>query len=345
MAIKDIGIGIIGCGRIARGVHLPAYRTAGYKVVAAAEVRQDALDEVRSTFNIPHLYTDYQELLKRDDVQVVDVAVPSPQHVEVATEVVKAGKHAWVQKPFSYSLAGVRKLVALAKRRGVILGVNQNSNWAPGFVVAKKFLDAGFIGEPFLCTIENRNLVDITDRYYKDLDRFVIIEMAIHHIDLVRHWFGDPAYVYATATKDPVQAMKGEKSAFITLEYKSAMRVLLIEDWSMRGSKEDAHPMEKIVVDGTKGRIVAKSEWVEVYSERLPSPPTGTAKGVFRPAVQGKWFPDAFGASMGEMLSAVAEGRQPLTSGADNIRSLQVVFAAYKSIEQKRAVRPSEIQG
>jgi predicted dehydrogenase len=136
--------------------------------------------------------------------------------------------------------------------------------------------------------------------------------------------------------------MKGEKSAFITLEYDGPMRVLLIEDWSLRGTREDAHPMEKIVINGTKGRIVAKSEWVEVYSECLP-PPTGTLRGVLRPPVQGKWFPDAFAGSMGEMLSAVAEGREPLTSGADNIKSLQVAFAAYQSIKEKRAVRPSEI--
>jgi predicted dehydrogenase len=265
--------------------------------------------------------------------------------VAVATDVVLAGKHAWVQKPFSYDIAGVRKLVALARRKKVTLGVNQNSNWAPGFLVAKKFMDAGFIGQPFLCTIENRNLVDIKDRYYKDLDRFVIIEMGIHHIDLVRHWFGAPVLVYASATKDPSQTMKGEKSAFILLEYKDPLRVLLIEDWSMRGSREDAHPMEKVIISGSKGRILAKSEWVEVYSECLPSPPSGTICGTFRPVVQGKWFPDAFASSMREMLSAVAEGREPLTSGADNIKSLQVVSAAYKSIREKRAVRPSEIRG
>jgi predicted dehydrogenase len=77
----------------------------------------------------------------------------------------------------------------------------------------------------------------------------------------------------------------------------------------------------------------------------LPSPPSGTICGTFRPVVQGKWFPDAFASSMREMLSAVAEGREPLTSGADNIKSLQVVSAAYKSIREKRAVRPSEIRG
>ena len=287
MNINDIGIGIVGCGNIGFNVHLPAYRKAGYKVVAAADARPEALNRVRSAFGIPRLFNDFHDLLKLDEVQVVDIAVPAPQHVPVATEVVKAGKHAWVQKPFSDSFAGVKELVSLARRKGVKLGVNQNSNWVPGYVVAKKFLDAGYIGEPFLCTIENRDLVDIKDRYQKDYERFVIIAMGIHHIDLVRHWFGEPSLVYATATKDPVQAMKGEKSAFITLEYDGPMRVLLIEDWSMRGSREDAHPMEKIIINGTKGRIVAKSEWVEVFSECLP-PPSGSMRGVLRPPRSGE---------------------------------------------------------
>jgi predicted dehydrogenase len=57
--------------------------------------------------------------------------------------------------------------------------------------------------------------------------------------------------------------------------------------------------------------------------------------------VRGKWFPDAFGASMGEMLSAIAEDREPLTSGEDNLRSLQIAFAAYQSVAEKRAIQPS----
>jgi predicted dehydrogenase len=341
--IKDIGIGIIGCGNIVCNAHLPAYRKAGYKVVAVADLRPEALERARAAFGVPQVFRDYRDMLRLDEVKVVDIAIPAPQHVPVAAEVVRAGKHAWVQKPFSDSLTGVKELVALARRKGVKLGVNQNSNWVPGYMAAKKILDAGYIGEPFLCTVENRGFVEIKDRYQKDYERFVIIAMGIHHIDLMRHWFGDPLFVYASATKDPVQVMKGEKSSFVILEYEGPMRVLITNDWALRGPHEDAHPMEKIIVNGTKGRITAKSEWVEVYSECLPLPPSGTLRGVFRPTVQGRWFPDAFAGSMGEMLSAIAEGREPLTSGADNIKSLQIAFAAYESIEKKRAVRPSEI--
>ncbi|MBM4080902.1 MAG: hypothetical protein FJ278_14450 [Planctomycetes bacterium] len=89
--IREIGIGIVGCGNIAVNAHLPSYRAAGFKVVAAADVRPEALERVKSAFGIPHVFTDCRDLLELAAVQVVDVAVPAPQHVPVARDAVLAG--------------------------------------------------------------------------------------------------------------------------------------------------------------------------------------------------------------------------------------------------------------
>ena len=88
-------------------------------------------------------------------------------------------------------------------------------------------------------------------------------------------------------------------------------------------------------LDGVDGSIVGTPQWVEVSRKDEPD------RRVRFP-IEGRWFPDAFGGSMAEMMTAVTEGREPLTSGRDNLKSIKTAFAAVKSSEEGRTVRLSE---
>src|SRR5437764_15453052 len=80
---KDYGIGIVGCGGVARGAHLPAYRQFGYRVIGCCDVDPEAARRAREEFDIPFGTTRIEELASRDDVEILDLAVPAAVRREV----------------------------------------------------------------------------------------------------------------------------------------------------------------------------------------------------------------------------------------------------------------------
>ncbi|HEY7119941.1 MAG TPA: Gfo/Idh/MocA family oxidoreductase, partial [Tepidisphaeraceae bacterium] len=143
------GIGLIGCGGISE-YHLRAYKSAGYKVVAlCSRTESKARDRQRQFFPKAAVYTDYRELLKRDDIAVVDVTTHPAERVGIITDALNAGKHVLSQKPFVTDLDVGERLVDLADRRGLKLAVNQNGRWAPHFSYIRAAIARGLIGTPF----------------------------------------------------------------------------------------------------------------------------------------------------------------------------------------------------
>src|SRR5947199_9682028 len=88
---RDYGIGVIGCGGIARGAHLPAYRKFGYRVVACCDLSEEAMRLARDGFDIPYGTTDVDALLAHPDVRIVDLAVHAKQRRPLIEKIAVAG--------------------------------------------------------------------------------------------------------------------------------------------------------------------------------------------------------------------------------------------------------------
>src|SRR3954466_10188044 len=119
-------IALIACGGITEQ-HLKAYKAAKYDVVALCDEDPAKAGKRREEF-YPRakIYTDYREVLKRDDVEVVDIATHPLERVPIIRAAIEAGKHVLSQKPFVLDLDEGKRLVELAARKNVKLAVNQN---------------------------------------------------------------------------------------------------------------------------------------------------------------------------------------------------------------------------
>lgn len=120
------GIGMIGCGAITKH-HLLAYHAAGYSIVAFCDLDLERAAARRDEY-YPQaaIYSDYRKLLRRDDVEVVDITTHPPQRVGLIRAALMAGKHVLSQKPFVLDLDVGERLADLADERGVLLAINQN---------------------------------------------------------------------------------------------------------------------------------------------------------------------------------------------------------------------------
>ncbi|MGH3488792.1 MAG: Gfo/Idh/MocA family protein, partial [Actinopolymorphaceae bacterium] len=122
-------VGIVGAGAIVRAGHLPAYRKAGLRVVAVADLDVTAARAVAAEFGIESAYGSAEQLLGDPQVEIVDVAVTPEAQADIVRAATAAGKHTLCQKPFAEDLATAVELVEAAERAGTVLAVNQQMRW------------------------------------------------------------------------------------------------------------------------------------------------------------------------------------------------------------------------
>ncbi len=336
----DLGIGIIGAGGIVRNAHLPAYRAAGFPVVAIADVRAGAAEEVGRQFGIPQRVSDYRHLLENPAVKVVDIAIPGEGRVEVVRDVAAAGKHILIQKPMANTLTEAVTIVRLAREAGVLLAVNQNARWAPPYRATWSLLRQGFLGTVYHVTHLMRNNQDsqptLQQSWYAREPRFQMVQYTVHYIDLLRFWVGrEPRRVWAQTSRKPGQAFRGEVIATLVLDFGPELQAIILDH---NASWPECPVTVEFVVEGTDGQIVG-----DVQQNRLQVRHRTWPRMAWEPALEGRWFPTAFAGTMGDLLDAIADARPPAVSGDDHLRTLAIIEAAYLSAAEGRAVAPSDL--
>lgn len=342
---RSLGIGLVGAGAIVRAGHLPAYRAAGFRVVAITDIDEPRARAVADDFGIGRVYADTRAMLADPSVDVVDVAVTPSGQVEVVRAAIEAGKHVLAQKPFHTQLAAASDLVRRAEDAGVQLAVNQQMRWDQVIRSNKVLADRGFFGTLTGALFDVHVMTDWSAwPWMLAEDRLEYFYHSIHYIDAVRYLFGDPVSVIARTARYPRQAAKGESRSFTVLEFDEDVVVTIIADhnnWSN-------HPHAIVRCSGTDGQ--SEGTLGVLYDYPVGAPDTFTywsrevepAHQIRRTFTQ-RWIPDAFVGPMADLQGAIAQDRVPLTAAKDNLLTLRAVHAAYHSAETGRRVYLSDI--
>lgn len=145
--MKEIRIGIIGTGIIAQQ-HLNNYAgIEGVKVVAACDLDAEKLAKTCKEFKIEHSYLDYRELLKRDDLDAVDVCLHNNLHAPISIDVMKSGKHCYCEKPMAGSYADAKAMYDATKVLNKKLHIQLSFLYGGSTFAAKRLIDKGHIGK------------------------------------------------------------------------------------------------------------------------------------------------------------------------------------------------------
>lgn len=350
-ARADFGIGAVGAGFIMRDVQLKAYADAGYKVVAITSRTPEIAHEVADLRSIPRVYDTLAEMLNDPAVEILDIAVPPDQQLEIVRQAVRHGKHLkglLAQKPLAVNYEDAHEIVRLCAERKLTLAVNQNMRYDQSIQALKRLLDQGTLGTPVLATIEMR-AVPHWQAWLRGYGRLTLLNMSIHHLDSFRYLFGDPESIFVSARKDPRTDFSHEDGICLyILEYANGLRASGWDDvWAgPRNAKDDLSPYIKWRVEGTDGLAEGTLGWPQ-YPNRTPSTLTFTTiaqPGVWiTPRWREVWFPDAFQGPMADLMHGIATGAQPTTNGADNLGTMALIEAGYRSIHEHRPVALSEI--
>ncbi|MEN3185866.1 MAG: Gfo/Idh/MocA family oxidoreductase [Atribacterota bacterium] len=339
---NDFGIGIIGSGFIVRSCHLPAYREAGYQVVAIATRPEDIAqaEDLARTHQIPQVYDDIRKLAANPDVEIVDIAYPPHLQLEVIEQILPYRKKGILaQKPLATNYQDAKKIVDLCQRHGVTLAVNQNGRYDPAVQATRFLLQRGLLGKPVIATIELR-FKPHWQHYILDYERLMFLNMSVHHLDQFRYWFGLPERIYAHGTTYPGCPYKGEYLGAYILEYSDG---LLASAWDDGFTWDPPGFGVFYKIEGTEGVAKLSIGWpsggpstMSFYSKKI-------GEAWITPDLKETWFPGAFKYTMGELMKALEQGTEPENSGTDNLKTMAMVEACYVSHREKRAVPLREI--
>ena len=324
--------GLIGCGFFAVN-QMHGWRDAqGASIVAICDRDPERLRIVGDQFGIERRTTDAAELMESGDLDFIDIATTVGSH---RTLVELAASHSLptvCQKPFAPTLADAKAMVTACREAGVPLMVHENFRWQSPIQAVKQVLETGEIGEPFFSRISFRSGYDVFSGqpYLAEGKRFIVEDLGIHILDVARFLLGDVATLTARVARVNPR-IKGEDVATMMLGHEDGATSIVDCSYATRLPVEP-FPETLIEIDGSEGSLRLTQGYrlsvtgKEGTGERDVSPR-------LLPWASRPWhnIQESVSAIQQHWVDCLAAQREPSTSGADNLKTLALVEAAYKS--------------
>lgn len=345
---NDMAIGCIGAGMIMAECHLAAYQAAGFKVAAIASRTPAKAAAVAARWGVAKVHQTPDDLIADPAIEVLDIAYPPDQQPALIRAALKQPhiKAILAQKPLALTLADAIELRDAAAKAGKVLSVNQNMRYDQSMRVLKQLLDRGDLGEVVFAQID-MHAIPHWQGFLAGYDRLTLANMSVHHLDVLRFLFGEPTEITTQTRKDPrTQFEHSDGITVSTLRFGSGVLAVSLEDvWSgprAEGYQNDQHITFR--VDGTLGVAKGTIGWPNGAASTLTYASQKTTGGAWvTPTWDTMWFPHAFIGVMEQLQHAVKTGTAPALSVADNVKTVALIEAGYRSIAEGRTVKLSEI--
>ncbi len=287
------------------------------------------LEKIKLRYPAAVPYSDFDEMLADKNLHGVMIATPIMSHFELARKALLAGKHVFVEKPFTSSTAQAAELLSLAEARNLRLGVGHTFEYSPPVTKIRDIIDSGELGEIYYISSTRVNL----GLHYKDLS--VIWDLAPHDLSMIMYWLGEaPTEVLATG-KDFVQ--KGICDvAFLNLKFNSGAIAHVQVSW-LAPSK-----LRRTTIVGSAKMLVYDDtehlEPVKIYDKGVNYKDPGSfgefqlsyrTGDIVSPKVESF---EPLQAEVNDFLVAILQERHPRADGEDGLRVVQVLEAAENSM-------------
>jgi predicted dehydrogenase len=312
----SLALGVLGCGTIARLVHLPALASLPcVQVTAIAEPDAVNRAEARKLVPAAREFEDYSELLEHAQIDAAVVCLPSALHAEAATAVLERRRHLYLEKPIATDLDGARGVLEAWRRSGVLAMIGFNYRSHPRYERARASLRRGQLGE----IVAARTVFTGGDRAMPDWKRSrasgggVLLEKGSHHVDLVRFLLGE--------VRD-VSCDLSDNSATLQLRLSSGAAV------ECRFA-EGVADVDRFEIEGRNGKLA-----IDRHGRWLSLSPDALRKLVRRD------YEPSYRRSLARFVEAVRTGVPGSPDLEDGYRSLAVIVAAEESARTGRPVAP-----
>lgn len=332
---------VIGCGFFAAN-HLHAWRQIkDVELVAVCDLDKDKAKAAAATFGVPKSYTDAARMLEAEKPDFVDIVTTMPTHRPLVELAAGMGIPMIVQKPFAPTIGDCKAMVDAAAAAVVPLMVHENFRFQTPIKAVRSVLDDGVIGKPFYGRITWRTAYDVyaNQPYLALEERFIILDLVIHLLDVARYLFGEAdALTCRTASVKP--GIKGEDSAILLLGHESGTTSVIEGTYQSR-QDPDPFPQTLIEIDGADGTLALLPD----YQLKVVSP-DGTVQQSVEPTLlpwaEKPWHlvQESVLETQRHWVDCLQHGREPDTSGADNLKTYALCETAYASAARAETLDP-----
>ncbi len=331
--------GLIGCGYFAT-IHLKAWRsTCGADIVAVCDLDEQRARQAANEFQIANYYHDVDEMISREHLDFVDIVTRDSAHRVLVEKVANRGLPVICQKPLSRNFDDAEAMVRACQDAKVPFMVHENFRWQAPIRAVKRILDENRIGKPFFARVSFRSGRDIyaNQPYLAELPKFILLDLGIHILDVARFLLGEASSL-TCRTNSVNPRVRGEDVATIMLGHPTGATSIVDISYASH-LHPDPFPQTLLHVEGPQGTIdldrnyqirITQGDQVETVHappeslDWLTPPAEANQEAVLR--IQQHW------------VDCLRANRQPETCGTDNLKTLQLVFAAYESAKQGQTI-------
>ncbi|WP_207655825.1 Gfo/Idh/MocA family protein [Vallitalea okinawensis] len=360
--MRQVKVGIIGCGGIANGKHMPALSKLKHvEMVAFCDIVEEKALKAAEEFGVEEakVYTDYKELLKDKTIEVIHVCTPNKSHSFITIDALENGKHVMCEKPMAKTAKEARQMVEAAKSTGNKLTIGYQNRFRSDSEYLHKVCDNGDLGEIYFAKAHaiRRRAVPTWGVFLNEEEQGggPLIDIGTHALDLTL-WMMDnhkPKMVVGKAyakLKDQRETGNAwgdwnpeeytvEDSAFGFIQMENGATIFLESSWALNtletgeakttlcGTKAGADMKDGLRVNGVK------------YNAQYVEKPALSAKGVD--------FYDGKKESAGDRearlwIEAVVEDKEPVVKPEEAMAVTEILEAIYKSSETGQPVMLGE---
>jgi len=330
MSASDVRLAVVGVGYWGPNIVRNLYALEGAEPAWIVDERPEALEDVLRRYPGIKTTTSYAEVLAADDVDAIAIATPVSTHFELAAAALRAGKHAFVEKPLASSVRDAVALDALATAEGLVLMPGHTFLYSPPVLKIKELIDAGELGEVLFVTTSRVNL----GLHQPDVS--VVWDLAPHDFAILRYWLDErPATVSAISRCCVLPDVPDV--AFINMTYPSGTIAHVELSW-LAPSK-----LRRTAVVGSRKMVVyddTSNEPVRIFDAgaTLPDPETfGEYRLSYRtgdivsPRIDAT---EPLALELADFCAAIVEGREPRSSPTLGVDVVRMIDGVDRSLER-----------
>jgi predicted dehydrogenase len=355
---QPLKVGLIGTGSIAQ-LHRNAYQQFPNKVklTAACDINEKAANDFVAPLSISNIYTNAKELLEKADIDAVDICTTHDTHYQITMDAIDAGKHILLEKPMAIKMDDCREMVKKADKAGVIFMIAQNLRYLPQSQTVHKMIRNGDLGKVWTVqsfdtsgAIPPQSKIKTAPKnihWYFNGERSgggSLITLSIHSIDLFRYYIGDVEKVIAKKwINHPFFSNDAEDKivAYLFFENGAVGYVMssftIVSPWTHRYLLfgEDATissdpPIGEMNIWQFLAPVMISAKEPDAWIKNKFIPIT--------PDMEGLYSKDPYINEILHFADCCKNGKEPISSGKDNLGTMKVIFGIYESAKTGKMV-------
>lgn len=314
--------------------HVEGAMSCDAEIAAICDCDEENLRFAGERYSIPEekRFLDYKDLLEREDIDVVTVAIPDQQHCRVSCDFLRAGKNVLCEKPLALTREDLEEIIKAEDESEAQFMVGQICRFTPAFEKAKELVESGTIGEVYFIESEYaHDYMKLVDNWRSDPLRHGVIGGGCHAVDLIRWIVGDPVEVFAYGTHKLLPTVAYDDATVAIMKFNDN---LMGKVFVSTGCKRN-YTMRTCIY-GTKGTIICDNT-----SPTMTLFTTDEEGVVQEPQTIDVQVNNHNAAKEFEVFAdAIVNNRKVLTDAREGAKTVEVCLSIVESSETGKPVRP-----